>query len=180
MSAALEPVLLEAIGHPLRHSILLALGERVSSPVRLARELGQPLGRVSHHVRVLARLGAIELVDTAHRRGAVEHFYRATIRPIFDDEAWIHVPLVTRRAVLGQHLSRILADVGAAASAGGFDHPHARTASAGLELDAEGFDAIADILADTVKRLMSVRSTNTGSADAVRMEAAIVHLGLPA
>ena len=85
---------------PARHAnqqqpyrILLVLGERISSPRALARELEEPLGRVSHHVRVLAALGAIELVDTVQRRGAVEHFYRAIIRPIFDDEAWAQIPM---------------------------------------------------------------------------------------
>jgi len=51
--------------------------ERAASPSELAQELGQPLGNVSYHVRLLHELGLIELVSTTPRRGALEHHYRA-------------------------------------------------------------------------------------------------------
>ena len=35
------------------------------------------LRSVAYHVRVLKKLGCIELVETLPRRGAVEHVYRA-------------------------------------------------------------------------------------------------------
>ena len=74
------------LAHPLRVRILDAIenassvlrGRPSMSPVELHRELGEPLSGVSYHVTVLARLGAIELVDTAPRRGAVEHYYALT------------------------------------------------------------------------------------------------------
>ena len=40
----------------------------------LAAEFNEPLGNVSYHVVVLRDLGMIELVDTAARRGAIEHY----------------------------------------------------------------------------------------------------------
>jgi hypothetical protein len=51
---------------------------------------------VSYHVRILARLGLIELVRTTPRRGAVEHHYRSLPRPgavlhlelSLDDRGW--------------------------------------------------------------------------------------------
>jgi predicted transcriptional regulator len=52
-----------------------------ASPKELAGQLGEKLGNVSYHVRILARLGLIELVRETPRRGAVEHHYRATPRP---------------------------------------------------------------------------------------------------
>jgi DNA-binding transcriptional ArsR family regulator len=52
--------------------------ERVASPVEIARELEMaPLGTIAYHVKVLEGLGVIELVDNVHRRGAIEHRYRA-------------------------------------------------------------------------------------------------------
>lgn len=134
------------------------LGERVSSPRRLAAELDEPLGRVGHHVRVLARIGAIELVDTAQRRGVLEHFYRAVVRPLFSDEQWASVPRGTRRAVFGRHLARIVDDVAAAGTHGGFDHPRALMLNEPFDLDREGFDAVADILIETVLRVFEERS----------------------
>ncbi|MEA2125613.1 MAG: hypothetical protein QOI80_2395 [Solirubrobacteraceae bacterium] len=52
-----------------------------ASPKELASQLDEKLGNVSYHVRILARLGLIELVRETPRRGAVEHHYRSTPRP---------------------------------------------------------------------------------------------------
>ena len=70
----------KAIAHPLRARILDALGGEPRSPNELAVEFEAPLGNVSYHVLVLRELGMVELVDTAPRRGAVEHYYRARWR----------------------------------------------------------------------------------------------------
>ena len=66
--------------HPLREAILARLGEQVYSPNELAVELDGAAGERQHHVTVLRELGLVELVDTAPRRGAVEHYYRAKWR----------------------------------------------------------------------------------------------------
>ena len=70
----------KAVGHPLRARILEALAGEPRSPNELAVEFGEPLGNVSYHVTVLRDLAMIELVDTAPRRGAVEHYYQAKWR----------------------------------------------------------------------------------------------------
>lgn len=71
--------MMKAIAHPLRHRILLALSEEVSSPRRIAAYLGKPLALVAYHIRVLDQLGAVELVRTRIQRNAVEHFYKSTL-----------------------------------------------------------------------------------------------------
>ena len=58
---------------------MLDAGE--ASPKELATSLGEKLGNVSYHVRILARLGLIELIRETPRRGAVEHHYRSVPRP---------------------------------------------------------------------------------------------------
>lgn len=69
----------KAIGHPLRVELLEALGGLgIASPNELAKRLDGPLTSVSYHVRMLRDYGAIELVDTEPRRGALEHYYRRT------------------------------------------------------------------------------------------------------
>ena len=85
--------MVKAFAHPLRLEILRRLGER-ASPTELARRMGAPLGSVSYHVRVLADLGALQLVDQAPRRGAIEHYYALTpglrmevLSPSLDDRA---------------------------------------------------------------------------------------------
>jgi DNA-binding transcriptional ArsR family regulator len=75
-----EHVVARALGHPLRARILRALDGRRASPNQLSGELGAPLPILSYHVRELARAGLIAQTDTRPVRGAVEHYYRATVR----------------------------------------------------------------------------------------------------
>lgn len=75
--AAIDQRLVRAISHPLRVQILEILSERVASPNDLSEELGVELTHVAYHTRTLDRCGCLELVDTAKRRGATEHFYKA-------------------------------------------------------------------------------------------------------
>lgn len=64
--------------HPLRVAILTELthAKGALSPKLLAERLGHRLGNVAYHTRVLADRGDIELVATAPRRGATEHYYQ--------------------------------------------------------------------------------------------------------
>jgi DNA-binding transcriptional ArsR family regulator len=176
--------LLKAIAHPLRQRILAAIDEHGPiSPNAVAQRLGQPLGRVSHHVRVLARLGAIEPTRTARRRGAVEHYYVARVTPWFDDAAWARLPLTVRRALFAHPLQRLLADVTAAAKGTGFDHPRAHASYTALELDDEGMAALADLLTETLQRAQAIeaaaRERTAGSGAQRRTELGIVHFERP-
>lgn len=73
--------LIAAIAHPARRRVLRALldGGVPSSPARLAVALELPVGSVGYHVRVLREFGAVSLDSEEMVRGAVEHFYVATI-----------------------------------------------------------------------------------------------------
>lgn len=72
--------LLDALRHPLRRALLhrYVTAEEPTSPKYLAQSMRQPLSSVSYHVRELAKLGALEIVEEEQRRGAVEHFYEPT------------------------------------------------------------------------------------------------------
>ena len=74
----LHSTLAAILAHPLRCRILAVTSSRVASPKELAQEFGEPLGNVSYHVRKLEQMGWLELVGEEKRRGANEHFYRAT------------------------------------------------------------------------------------------------------
>src|SRR6188472_3540272 len=137
VAGELDEALLKAISHPLRHRLLGLLDDRTASPNELARELDLPLGRVSYHIRLLADLGAIELVRTEPRRGALEHFYTAVTTVWFSEADWQKLPRSARRGILGQNLQHIFANVTAAADDGGFDHQAAVVLRAPLELDEE-------------------------------------------
>jgi DNA-binding transcriptional ArsR family regulator len=174
----LDEALLKAISHPLRHRLLGLLDNRVASPNELARELELPLGRVSYHIRLLADLGAIELVRTEPRRGALEHFYRAVTRGWFSEEDWARLPRSARRGIVGQSLQRIFSDVTAAVDAGGFDGPASQVTRTALELDEKGLEEVTKVIATATER---VNQINAESADrragttGVATELALLH-----
>jgi DNA-binding transcriptional ArsR family regulator len=69
---------LSALAHPIRLEVLtLAESERISAS-DAAVALGEPLGTVAYHFRVLHTAGLIELVAEERRRGSVESFYQTT------------------------------------------------------------------------------------------------------
>jgi predicted transcriptional regulator len=79
---------LTAMSHPLRAEVLRILVERTASPVEMGRELEEETSNVSFHVKRLVELDCAELVRTRQRRGATEHFYRATERSLVSTEEW--------------------------------------------------------------------------------------------
>jgi DNA-binding transcriptional ArsR family regulator len=180
-SGELDEALLRAISHPLRHRLLGMLDGRTASPNMLARELGLPLGRVSYHIRLLSDLGAIELVRTEPRRGALEHFYRAVTTVWFSEADWQKLPRSARRGILGQNLQHIFSSVTAAADSGGFDREASVVLRAPLELDEQGLSELSALLRETVD---GARDINTRAAqrrgsgettDSVPTELSILH-----
>src|SRR4051794_1505977 len=148
-SRQLDERLAKALSHPLRQRILQRLNEGgVRSPNELSRELGDPLGNVSYHVRILRELDCVELVRTEQRRGALEHYYRATAEPWLDDKQWARLPAAFRRKTLGRTLGEILESASAASREAGFDHPDTTVNRLELELDGKGWDASVEPLDD--------------------------------
>lgn len=132
--------LLKGLDHVLRQHILLAAVQGAVSPVELSKLLGKRLSDVSYHVKVLHKDcdELLELVGTEPRRGAVEHYYRATTRTLLPAKAWRHVKKGLR-AVIGAGLaSDLFNDLGEALEAGKLQDSDDRIARIPLVLDAEG------------------------------------------
>ena len=152
--------LMKALAHPLRQKILAGLSERVASPSELADELGEPLGNVSYHVRMLVDLGCIELVSTTPRRGALEHHYKAVVRPFFDDAAYATFPTSTKRALRSDVLQEIWNDIGGAAEAGTLDGDTTHIARHAVTLDEQGVSELSALLAQTADRIQEIRKAS--------------------
>ncbi len=151
-----DPRLVKALAHPLRVRILGVLDEHVASPTELAEELHAPLGNVSYHVRTLLSLGLIELVKETPRRGSVEHHYSSVARPAISDEAWEAVPESVKRAMVGAALQQAGVYVNAAAAAGSFNRTNAHLSRTPLELDEDGWDAVAQELLACMERAQQI------------------------
>ncbi len=113
--------LVRSLAHPLRIQILELLTDRVASPNSLANELDTALGDVAYHTRALDRYGALELVDTAQRRGATEHFYKAKPGAFVGGPTWRKVPRSLRGGISAATLQTFLDKAIAALEAGTLD-----------------------------------------------------------
>jgi DNA-binding transcriptional ArsR family regulator len=153
--------LVRAIGHPLRLRLLTIFNERVASPSDLAAELGEPIGNVSYHTRILARLGCVELVKTKQVRGAVEHYYRAVVRPVFSDDDWAELPLSIRKSLAGAVLTEIADDMGAAANAGGFDRDDVHLSRTVVTLDTRGWQDLNEALQQVAERALEIQAESS-------------------
>src|ERR1700742_1050051 len=130
-----EARIAKALAHPLRAKILQRLGERVASPGDLSVELDAPLGVVSYHVRMLRDYDCVELVRTEPRRGALQHFYRATARPTLDEDQRRTLPSGLRRELAGETIQEVVDDLAKASDAGMLDDPEVTVSRTPLELD---------------------------------------------
>ncbi len=103
-----DPALAKALAHPLRTRILAALEDRIASPSELAAELDVSLGVMSYHVRRLEALGLVKLVKRTPRRGAVEHYYKATARPRITSAGWGATPGVVKEAMIAASVQQLV------------------------------------------------------------------------
>lgn len=118
---AIEQNIVRGLGHPLRVRILTVLNDRVASPNELSKELEEGLSQVSYHIKVLKDFEMIEMVKTEPRRGAVEHYYRATSRffvPSSIAKSW---PKSAREDIVGMILELVEEDLIESIKAGLFN-----------------------------------------------------------
>lgn len=149
--------LAKALAHPLRVRILTSLHKGISSPNQLAQELGEPLGNVSYHVKTLLEYDCVELVKTEPRRGAVEHFYRATERPFLNDAEWAKIPASARKGISGAILEAIGEDATKAMVSGTIDaHTDTHLSRTPLLLDQQAWDELTKMLEETLNRAMEL------------------------
>jgi DNA-binding transcriptional ArsR family regulator len=164
--AGVDQRLVRAIGHPLRLRLLTIFNERVASPSDLAAELGEPIGNVSYHTRILARLGCVELVKTKQVRGAVEHYYRAVVRPVFSDEDWAELPKSIRKSLADAVLAEIADDISAAATEGGFDRGDVHLARTPLVLDKKGWQDLNELLQGVADKALEIQAESASRLQA--------------
>jgi DNA-binding transcriptional ArsR family regulator len=177
--------LAKALAHPLRVRILTSLHKGVSSPNQLSQELGEPLGNVSYHVKTLLEYDCVELVKTEPRRGAVEHFYRATERAFFSASDWEKIPASARKGISGSILEMIGHDASAALIAGSID---ARTDShvsrTPLVIDDKGWTELTELLSETLNRAIEIQEESAtrlagDKTDPIATKLGILHFESP-
>lgn len=153
---AIDQRLVRSLAHPLRIQILELLTDHVASPTSIADDLEVALGDVAYHTRALDRYGALELVDTAQRRGATEHFYKATPGAFVGGPPWRKVPRSIRGGISAATLQTFLDKAIAALEAGtldGRDDTVFRWMP--LHLDEKGWKEVVAIMEEATKLMLS-------------------------
>jgi DNA-binding transcriptional ArsR family regulator len=177
--------LAKALAHPLRVRILTSLHKGVSSPNQLSQELGEPLGNVSYHVKTLLEYDCVELVKTEPRRGAVEHFYRATERAFFSASDWEKIPASARKGISGSILETVGQDATEALVAGNIDaRSDSHISRTPLVLDEKGWNEVTELLAETLNRAIEIQEEaasrlSNEKSDSINTKLAILHFESP-
>jgi DNA-binding transcriptional ArsR family regulator len=151
--------LVKALAHPLRVEILTILNERMASPNELSKELDEGLSQVSYHVKVLKDFECIEMVKTEPRRGAVEHYYRATARAFLTDKDWKKLPDSIKPGMSATFVRALIDEVVTALNAGTFDSRDDRHTSwtPGF-VDEQGWEESVALAAETLERIIKIHA----------------------
>lgn len=151
--------LVKSLAHELRAEILAILNERMASPNELAKELGEGLSQVSYHVKVLKDYKVITLVKTEPRRGAVEHYYRATSRAFLTDRDWHELPESVRVGMSADLFQAIVDDVVASMEDETFDDREDRHLSwTPLMLDEQAWTSLQKLLGSTLEQALKLNA----------------------
>jgi len=176
--------LVRAMGHQVRVQALTILNERVASPNEISKELGESVGHVSYHIKVLKECECIELVDTAPRRGAMEHYYRATDRAFLDADEWATLPSTIRPGLSASLLKTIINDAASSVLEGTFDKRVDRHLSwTPMILDEEGWDELKTGLLAMLEKVIEIQTASAArlaKADAAGVPVTVAMMGFEA
>ena len=177
--------LVKALAHPLRVEILGILNDRMASPNELSKELEEGLSQVSYHVKVLKDYDMVEMVKTEPRRGAVEHYYRASEKVFISSEEMRLMPPSAQTGIWAPVMADIEQDVNTSLKARTFaKRPDfvvgrsvkvldAQAREEAEELSAEFYERFEQLEIDSVRR----RREGAGDGEEIATTAALLVFG---
>jgi DNA-binding transcriptional ArsR family regulator len=149
------------VAHPLRCRCLTILADRVASPAEIARELGLEVSNVGYHVGALADAGLIEEVGQRPVRGAVEHFYRAVVRPITSVEEEAELSLDKRLSFARTIWSLITANATTAIQSGILvERPEHHLTRVPVRVDEQGWSDLAEAYMELYERVYEIQTAS--------------------
>jgi DNA-binding transcriptional ArsR family regulator len=181
-----DPRLIKALAHPVRIQVLKAIEDGHSTPSDIARVIDEPLPNVSYHIRTLAKLELIQLSDTTHVRGAVQHHYRAVGRIGISDQAWAEVPADVQTQIVADSLTTITNAAREAVLTGGFAREDAILLRLPMTMDQEGVAELSGLAADFVKAAAKIEKAaskrlkaKNASVPALETTMCVLHFTIP-
>lgn len=142
----LDEQLAQVISSETTVKVLIYLVDRPGSPKEIADSLGLKTPNVSHHVKKLAKMGLIELIEERVVRGTIQHIYRAVVRPIMSDAEWEKLTIAERQRYSVWIVQMILVDLTKSFAANLFDaRPNNHLSRVPMVVDEQGVDEVAAI-----------------------------------
>ncbi|MGH7486054.1 MAG: helix-turn-helix domain-containing protein [bacterium] len=182
-----NPRLASAMSHPTRLRTLRVLTEREATPREIAAEIGEPLNNVAYHIKVLKRLGCIELVRINQTRGGrvAEHVYKGTQRPYWDPSDLEQLDDAEKLNVIAGVMQHVSEDIATAMAQGTFyEHDDNHLSRTPMVVDEEGWNEVVELLSDSLDRLLIIQervNERGASADETKFaKVAILHFESPA
>jgi predicted transcriptional regulator len=164
---------------------LVYLVERDGSPKEIANALGISNSKASHHVKKLKGLHLIELIEEKEVGGAIQHIYRAVVRPVVNTKLWEKLSVEDRQRYSVWILRMILTDASNSLGAGVFDlRPERHLSRVPMVVDTQGHSEVSAIQDRALKEIIQVeansaeRRAKSGSL-AINMIAAMMCFELP-
>ena len=159
----LDQKLMRALALPLRCEILRILEQEVSSPTRMAKLLGEPVGSVSYHTKVLLQADCIELWETVPRRGAVEHVYKLKGQVAIGARTWKAIPPSLRTHYAGTALADFTNRAVEAMEAGTVESREGSGLTClPLKVDEQGWEELRQVLGNVEERFRAVADQSVG------------------
>ncbi len=182
-----DGLIAKAFAHPARGEVLTAFTERTASPAELAEDLGHDVRYLSYHIKLLRDWKLIQLVKEEPKRGAIEHFYRATTRTRVDMKAFESLSKAQQGDGCGQVVRLLLEDYREAADGGTLTtRPDWYAGRTLLDIDEQGWREISERIQEVASDFIDVVQAESANRIAksgekpIRASASILFLELPA
>jgi DNA-binding transcriptional ArsR family regulator len=157
----LDEQLYLVISNEITIKVLIYLVERGGSPKEIAASLGLKVPTVSHHVKKLEAMRLVELIEERERRGAIQHIYRAVIRPIVSTEEWEKLDIEERQRFSIWIVQLILVDLARSFAASTFDARCTNHLSrTPMVVDEKGLDEVAAIQNRALGEIIQVEANS--------------------
>ncbi len=184
-SRSLDQRVIKALAHSMRVEILAILNDRMASPNELSKELEEGLSQVSYHVKVLRDFEMIEMVKTEPRRGAVEHYYRASEKVFIPSWVLKLAPKSAQRSIWGDVLADLEQDMGTSLETGTFDKRSDLVVGRDVRiLDGQGCEDAEELAAEFYERYGQLevdsdqrREKGEGDGESIPTTAAVLVFG---
>jgi hypothetical protein len=112
-------------------------------------------------MKELKKMGLIEHVRDEPRRGAVAHYYRTVLRPVWDDDDWGKLSIGERQQLATWLLQILNLDVAQALLAGTFNaRSDTHSSCPKILVDEQGRQDIHEILDDTLRKVLNVEEAS--------------------